>query len=406
MKYNYDKSCLKGLGPGPFMKLAETRTEHIEKAADTVPTSIYRPNILAKALHPAVQYGVIKEIKEQPGAKTYTIAADKEKGTVSLAFFRAGQYICFDLEINGSTIQRPYTLQSDPADALAEESTYTFTIKETPKGFAAPWILENWKVGTKVTMSGPLGNFTYQPLRDAKNVVAIAGGSGITPFHSMAAAIVSGNEDFNLTILYGSRKHDAILLKDELDSLASKSGGRVKVVHVLSDENIEGYENGFISLDIVKKYAPEGDYSIFMCGPKGLYAFEDETLKPLNLKPRRLRKELSGEYGDPSKNPKYPAKTEVETYNLTVRIRGNETKITCKSSETLLVAMEKAGIKAPSNCRSGECGWCHSLLVSGNVFIPEEADGRRMADKKFNWIHPCIAYPLSDVIIDVPVANY
>ncbi|MFR7853508.1 MAG: 2Fe-2S iron-sulfur cluster-binding protein [Christensenellales bacterium] len=32
--------------------------------------------------------------------------------------------------------------------------------------------------------------------------------------------------------------------------------------------------------------------------------------------------------------------------------------------------MEQAGIKAPSRCRSGQCGWCHSRLVSGEVFIP------------------------------------
>ena len=62
--------------------------------------------------------------------------------------------------------------------------------------------------------------------------------------------------------------------------------------------------------------------------------------------------------------------------------------------------MEQAGIKAPSRCRSGQCGWCHSRLVSGEVFIPDEADGRREADKKFGWIHPCCTYPLSDIELD------
>ena len=50
----------------------------------------------------------------------------------------------------------------------------------------------------------------------------------------------------------------------------------------------------------------------------------------------------------------------------------------------------------------GQCGWCHSRLVSGEVFIPDEADGRREADKKFGWIHPCCTYPLSDIELDVP----
>ena len=57
--------------------------------------------------------------------------------------------------------------------------------------------------------------------------------------------------------------------------------------------------------------------------------------------------------------------------------------------------MEQAGIKAPSRCRSGQCGWCHSMLVSGEVFIPDEAD------KKFGWIHPCCSFPLSDIELEI-----
>ena len=78
--------------------------------------------------------------------------------------------------------------------------------------------------------------------------MAVAGGSGITPFYSMADAIVNGQEDFELTILYGSRTAEGILLKEEIEALAAKSGGRVKVVHVLSDEEREGYELSLIHI--------------------------------------------------------------------------------------------------------------------------------------------------------------
>jgi len=40
----------------------------------------------------------------------------------------------------------------------------------------------SWKVGTKIISSGPCGSFYYEPLRDKKDIVAIGGGSGITPF--------------------------------------------------------------------------------------------------------------------------------------------------------------------------------------------------------------------------------
>lgn len=68
----------------------------------------------------------------------------------------------------------------------------------------------------------------------------------------------------------------------------------------------------------------------------------------------------------------------------------------------MLVAIERAGIKAPSRCRSGECGWCRSKLVSGTVCIPEENELRRWADVHYGYIHPCSSFPTSDLVIEVP----
>ena len=68
----------------------------------------------------------------------------------------------------------------------------------------------------------------------------------------------------------------------------------------------------------------------------------------------------------------------------------------------LNAAMEQNGIAASTNCRSGVCGWCHSRLVSGNVYVPKEVDGRRMADLQYGYVHPCSTFPLSDIEIDVP----
>ena len=39
--------------------------------------------------------------------------------------------------------------------------------------------------------------------------------------------------------------------------------------------------------------------------------------------------------------------------------------------------------------------------MSGEVYVPAEVDGRRVADKKFDWIHPCVSYPLSDITLEV-----
>lgn len=401
MKYGYDKKLLKSLGVGPFLGQVKLREKMIAEASDELPTSIYNANILAKKLHPNVQYAVVSAITEHLDAKSYTLAPDTEKGVEALAYFRAGQYVSIALDIGAAKLNKPYTIRSCPKDAL--EGTYTITVKRNTKGFASDYILDNWQVGTKVKLSAPLGEFYHQELRDAKQVVALAGGSGITPFYSMAAAIADGTEDFDMTILYGNRTKDAILLCDELEAIAAASGGKVKIVHVLSDEECDGCEKGFITAELIKKYAPEGDYSIYVCGPKAMYKFMDTELPKLGLKARRIRKELPGEYGDPSVDAVYPKEAAGKTYQITVLIRGESQTVSCRADQTLLDALEKAGIRAPSHCRSGECGWCHSRLVSGDVYIPEDMDGRRAADKKFGWIHPCCSYPISDVTLDVPV---
>ena len=401
MAYNYDKSALKGLGVGAFLGEVKTRNAKIAEAPDTMPESIFNSNRLAAALHPKAQYAVVSKVIDRGDAKSFVLVPDKEQGTEKLAYFRAGQFVSVLLRISELAVSKPYSLQSGPKDALGEWSSYTITVRSSRSGFASEYILTNWKEGSHVTLSGPLGNFYYTDLRDAKKVVALAGGSGITPFFSMASAIVDGIEDFDLTILYGSRTEDTILLKDELESLCVRSKGRVKLVHVLSDEEREGYEHGFLTAELIRKYAPEGDYSIFLCGPGAFYDYMDTQLPALEKPIRRVRRELYGERKTPETLPDYPAEAAGKTFTLRVKDKTKSYELTCRAGQSLLNAMELSGIHAPADCRSGECGWCHSRLISGEVYVPEAADGRRSADVKFGWVHPCCTFPLSDVELEI-----
>ena len=89
-------------------------------------------------------------------------------------------------------------------------------------------------------------------------------------------------------------------------------------------------------------------------------------------------------------------------FTLTVRVGGEMAEIPAKGSETVLVSMERANLAPPSRCRSGERGFCRALLVSGDVFVVPDGDGRRAADKGLGYIHPCASYPLSDLEVWAP----
>ena len=394
------KPNLRKLNPMDFTKMTPTRQAKIEAApAKKLPAAdSYKPNELAKALHPGVQYMKVAKVIEHgaAGAKTFWLEANPEKGTKAPAWFSAGQYLSVSLEVGDAKLTRPYSLSSSPREAL--EGRYSLTIKRAEGGLASNYILDNWVAGTEVKVSEPLGVFTYEPLRDAKSVIGVAGGSGITPFRSLAKAIADGDEDASLTLLYGSRTLDDALFQDELKAL---EGEKFKLVNVLSEEERDGCEHGFVTADLIRKYAPAGDYSVFLCGPQAMYDFVDKEVAALGLRKKYIRHELFGEYFNPSRESDYPANV-ASSFNLTVRIAGAEQTVTAPAGTSLLRTMEANGIAAPSHCRSGECGWCHSRLVSGEVYTPKSVDGRREADLLYGYIHPCCAFPLSDVTIEVP----
>lgn len=395
------KSNIKKLKRTDLMKVVGSRLKAVGKASDEPVRDLYsyHPNYLARALHPKVQHVVVKEIVPYgDDMKSIILAPDTEKGTESLAWFSAGQYLSLTVVIEGVPFHRPYSIASSPRDTL--DGKYMITVKRVGGGIVSGYILDHFTVGTKLDVSAPLGDFTYERLRDAQTIIGIAGGSGITPFRALSKAIFEGDEKCSLVLLYGSRTLADAVFSDEISEMAKKCP-RIKLVNVLSNEQKEGCESGFITAELIKKYAPEGDYSIFMCGPQAMYDFADKEIEKLNIRKKFVRHELFGEYFHPEKNADYPGNVS-DVFNATVRICGKETVIKCSADTTLLRAMEAAGLNPPSDCRSGRCGWCHSQLLSGKVYVPASVDGRRLADKEFGYIHPCCSFPLSDVVIDVP----
>lgn len=380
------------------VKMIPDRLIDVKKASDkpAMNPEKFNVNQIAAALHPKAQRLKIKRIDViSPDVKSYYFTW---AGSQPLAYFRAGQYLTFRLEIDGSVVTRAYSIASSPASALKGE--YQITVKRVNDGFVSGYILDNWNVGDYIDSFAPEGTFVYEPLRDAKTVVALAGGSGITPFLSMARAIDDGTEDFNLTLIYGARNKDELLFKAELDAIAERNP-QFKAVYVLSDAKTKtrGYEKGFISADIIKKYAPENEkYSIFVCGPEAMYNFLHKEIPTLGLEDKFVRFELFGV----SKSTTKLDGIKKGTYKMTVINRSEEYEYTCDGEETILCALERAAVKVPVRCRSGECGFCRSKLVSGTVFIPETVnDRRREADARFGYIHPCCTYPTSDIVIKI-----
>jgi ferredoxin-NADP reductase len=387
-----------------FRGLTSKRKRRFAKAP-AEPIGVDPMNKLARQLHPDRQRLMIADIRgETKTTKTFRLIPDPDSDTEELAYFRAGQYLSLKVGANGARITRPYSISSAPFEALGADGFYEITVRKEPDGFLTRFMWDNWDAGLKIESSGPCGFFYYEPLRDARTIVGLAGGSGITPFRSMAREIVHGEMDVGIVLLYGSSDEDDILFYDELKELERRAPDSLRVVHVLSCEEVslEGCEQGFITADTIKKYTDVENSSFFVCGPRVMYDFVDKELATFDLPPRRIRREVLGQVKDITEFPGFPQEITRETFRLRVQIGGATVDVAAKATETVLVAMERANLAPPSECRSGECGFCRSLLVSGDVYVIPDNDRRRDADKEFGYIHPCASYPLTDLEIVVP----
>ena len=368
-------------------------------AASGAPETVDPIGNVAREWHPGQIDLVVTDIRDaSPTAKT--VRFERADGR-QLPFFYAGQYISLAFDMDGHTICRPYSISSAPFEARAEHPFVEITVRRSKgDGWISDYINESLKVGDRLIGSMGLGQFYYEPLRDAKNIVALAGGVGITPFASMAKEIAHDTLDVDLTILYGSVSSDDIILKDDLAAL---EGEHVHVVKVLSgDEPGWTGEKGFITAELIKKYS-KGDCSYFVCGPQAMYRFLRGEVAKLDVPAKRVRFEVFGQAKDVTVFEGYPKELADKTFELTV-VRGiQKDVIPARACESLVTACERAGIILLTDCRSGECGFCRTKVLSGEYFVCPENDGRRAADKEFNYVHACSAYPLSDMTIKIPI---
>lgn len=343
-----------------------------------------------KALHPKRIRLKVTSITEQTDTiKTIRFSA----ADGYLPPFTAGQYLVVFVEIDGVRTGRPISISSAPS----ERAYYELTIKRKEDGFVSDYFLDKVKVGDEFDAASPKGNFYYNPVIHGKDLVFIAGGSGITPFLSIIRDITNkGKNDVNIHLFYGCRNQNDVPYLEELQGYADRYEN-IKLDLVLS-EPTEGWDGltGFISADLIQKAGVDVDHSTFyLCGPKGLYDFCTAELERLNVPKRRLRHEVMGA---PAKIWEDPAWPEEVAGDAVFTIEYGDKKISAKACEPLLVAFERAGIHVEFSCRSGECSLCRVKLLDGKVFQTSTALVRR-ADCANGYIHSCVSYPISDLKI-------
>lgn len=375
-----------------IFRIKKIRKSKIEKSdSDEVREDrIYQ---LAKTLHPGKIKAVVSDIvSETNDAKRISFASK------DIPYFRAGNYLTVELEIGNSIVTRPYSIVSSPMRSF-KEKTIDIIVKDYKEGFVSHYLTNQLRVGDEVTLEVGLGNFNYEEFRDTKNIVAIAGGIGITPFLAMAHDIVERNLDLNLTILYGSVNPKEIIAKRELDMLMQDN---IHVVHVISGNYPFNGEKGFINKEIIKRYT-KANPTYFICGPKVMYDKIIQELAANHVDLRRIRAEAFP-IEDITTHPDFPKELVDQDFEIEVHQGTHVTRIRALAKESVATALERSGLRIHTCCRAGACGVCRIKVLKGEYFIPLESDHRRATDKEYNYVHSCSAYPISDMKIKINIS--
>ncbi len=276
-----------------------------------------------------------------------------------LPTFSGGAHTVVELQDGDITRLNPYSLMSDPFDQTA----YTISVRRDDEGRGGSKFLHaNVKVGDEIKISNPVNLFSLD-LR-AKKHLMIAGGIGITPFLAQIKQLDRAHGNWELH--YACRSE---ALGSYVDYLTSTHPNDVNVYY---DDQKQA-----IDLDTLLDGQPLGTH-IYVCGPKGMIDWVRGKAEEFGWPREAIHFE---EFLAPQ--PGKPFEVKLAVSNKVIQVG---------EQESLLEAMERAGVDAPYLCRGGACGMCETSVIdySGNFIHRDhwlEDDEHASGEK----IMPCVS---------------
>ena len=259
---------------------------------------------------------------------------------------KPGSHINVTVQIGERPDVRSYSIVGPCTDGI-----YRIAVKllgDSRGGSAYMWSL---KPGAQLTTSTPGNHFDLG--RGRPEYLLLAGGIGITPIYTMAIALADIHAEFRM--LYACRRREDAALADEL---RERIGDRLQMY---VDE-----DGGRVDLESeIARLAPGGE--LYVCGPIGMLEAAKRVWQQSGRPVDQLRFET---FGNSGRFASQPFKVNIPRLNLVVDVPQNQ---------TMLDALEAAGVGMISDCRRGECGLCalHILEVDGivdhrDVFFSDE----------------------------------
>jgi ferredoxin-NADP reductase len=194
--------------------------------------------------------------------------------------WQAGQYALYRVPHDNPDSRgeiRIFTISSPPLQKKLMLTTH-YLFEESSSFKKA---LFSKRVGDEVELVKIDGKFTIN--NGAQKLVFIAGGIGITPFHSILLELEKNKVQKDIILIYSNKDEEHIVFKDTLDSLA-RGYNRLNIKYIFSPQRADG--------SLIKETVPDIKERIFyISGPIRLVKAVEETLYQLEVVKENIRKD-------------------------------------------------------------------------------------------------------------------
>lgn len=327
------------------------------------------------------------EDKNRSICSFYLVPVDEQP----LPTFSPGQYLTFNLSIadptthNLKSVVRCYSLSNGLGDA-----SYRVSIKralppsnspELPPGISSNFFHDHVKVGSRLLVKAPSGNFKLikdEPLP----IVLIGGGIGITPMLSILNTIAESGSKRDVWLFYGVRNGNEHIMKEHLQMLAAEHNNfHLHVCYSAPNESdVTGsdyHHNGRIDLPLLRATLKLMRYQFYVCGPQAMMTSLIPGLEEWGVEKRDIYYESFGPatFLKQTKTKINAKASSASAAPITITFsKSGKTIDWDPEFASLLEFAEANSIDAESGCRAGSCGCCQTKLTSGAVKYTQQPD--------------------------------
>jgi ring-1,2-phenylacetyl-CoA epoxidase subunit PaaE len=280
-------------------------------------------------------------------------------------------------------------------------------IKKIPHGLFSTYANDTLKPGMLLDVMPPQGSFYAEPSAQAKNYIAFAAGSGITPILSLIKMHLAAEPESTFTLFYQNRSVKSIVFKEELEQLKNVYFNRFELFHFLSQEQraVELF-NGRFSKDklavITQKLIDINTVAAcYLCGPEAMIHLVREELEAAGLPKQYIHFELftSGLTAADKERISKIVEKKVEGTEVTIIDGGKEFHFVMgEDFDNLLDGAIAAGADLPYACKGGVCSTCRCQVIEGSVEMKLNYS-IEAEDLAKNYVLSCQAVPTSQKVV-------